>query len=58
MKFRTSTNVISCVEVQWENPYEVLKFFFLEIELLKESFSTNEETIKEKRFRNKFGIDA
>ena len=28
MKFRTSINVISCVKVQWENPYEVLNFFF------------------------------
>ena len=35
-----------------------LIFFFLEIELLKESFNTNEETIKAKRFRNKLGIDA
>ena len=58
MKFRTPINVISCVKVQWENPMRFLIFVFLEIELLKESFSTNEETIKAKRFRNKLGIDA
>ena len=29
MKFRTPITVISCVKVQWENPYEVLNYFFL-----------------------------
>ena len=33
MKFKTHINVISCVKVQWKNPYEVVTFFFLKLNL-------------------------
>ena len=39
MKFRTLNNIISFDKVQWENPYEVLNFFFFEIELLNLNFT-------------------
>ena len=39
MKFITFVNVISFVKVQWENTFEVLKFFFLEVELLNLNFT-------------------
>ena len=39
MKFRTLVNIINFVKAQWENPFEVLKIFFFEVELLNLKFT-------------------